>query len=105
MVIQQMQQGVYCMLLPLKTKLKGGGENLKTGWRGSLKGNWDGDYKTVLQKELDVFRNSVWNYHRVRKQRGEELSTGVPEHIYQCLDKYGGERATTHGSCKLIKCP
>ncbi|KAL9977190.1 hypothetical protein ACROYT_G014568 [Oculina patagonica] len=49
-------------------------------------------YIPVLQKELDVFRVSVWNYHRVRKQRGKELPTGVPEHIYQCLDQYGGEK-------------
>jgi len=27
------------MGLPLKTKLKGGGENFWTGWKGSLKGS------------------------------------------------------------------
>ena len=49
-------------------------------------------YIPVLQKELDVFRVSVWNNHRVRKQKGKELPTGVPEHIYHCPDQYGGEK-------------
>ena len=34
-----MQQRVYCVGLPLKTKLKDGGENFSTGWKGSLKGS------------------------------------------------------------------
>jgi hypothetical protein len=39
-------------------------------------------YIPVVQKELDVFRVSVWNNHRVRKQKDKELPSGVPEHIY-----------------------
>ena len=49
-------------------------------------------YIPVLQKELDTFRVSVWNNHRMRKQRDKELRTGVPEHIYHYPDEYGGER-------------
>ena len=47
---------------------------------------------TVLQKELDTFRVSAWNNHQVRKQKGKELPTGIPEHIYHCLPQYGGEK-------------
>lgn len=49
-------------------------------------------YIPILQKELDVFRVSVWNNHRVRKQKGKELPAGVPEHIYTCPEKYDGEK-------------
>lgn len=49
-------------------------------------------YIPVLQKELDTFRVTVWNNHRVRKQKGKELPTGIPEHIYHCPEQYGGEK-------------
>lgn len=39
-------------------------------------------YVPVIQKELDIFRETVWNTHRVRKQKNKELPTGVPEHIH-----------------------
>ena len=49
-------------------------------------------YIPVLQKELDVFRLSVWNSHRIRKQAKKELPTGVPKHIYHCPEEYGSEK-------------
>ena len=49
-------------------------------------------YIPVLQKELDVFRLSVWNSHRIRKQAKKELPTGVPEHIYHCPEEFGSEK-------------
>ena len=49
-------------------------------------------YIPVVQKELDVFRVSVWNNHRVRKQKDKELPSGVPEHIYTCPEQHGGEK-------------
>ena len=49
-------------------------------------------YIPVVQKELDVFRVSVWNNHRVIKQKGKELPTDVPEHIYTCPEQHGGEK-------------
>lgn len=49
-------------------------------------------YIPVIQKELDYFRLSVWNTHRIRKQRQKELPGGIPDHIYDCPDKYGGQR-------------
>lgn len=53
-------------------------------------------YIPVLQKELDIFRVSVWNNHRIRKQRNKELPTGVPEYIYNCPREYGGEKCGLH---------
>ena len=47
-------------------------------------------YIPVVQKELDVFRLSVWNNHRVRKQINKEFPTGVQEHIYTCPEQNGG---------------
>ncbi|XP_044165295.1 uncharacterized protein LOC122949237 isoform X1 [Acropora millepora] len=49
-------------------------------------------YIPVIQKELDVFRISVWNAHRIRKQKEKELPVGVPEHIYTCPERHGGEK-------------
>ena len=49
-------------------------------------------YIPVLQKELDTFRVSVWNNHRMRKQKAKELPDGVPEHIYMYPQNYGGEK-------------
>ena len=49
-------------------------------------------YIPVLQKELDVSRVSVWNAHRIRKQKNKELPVGVPEHIYTYPERHGGEK-------------
>ena len=49
-------------------------------------------YIPVLQRELDIFRTTIWNNHRVRKQKNKELPNGIPEHIYHCPDQYGGEK-------------
>ena len=47
-------------------------------------------YIPVIQRELDVFRVTVWNNHRGRKQDKKELPSGVPEHIYNFPEQYGG---------------
>ena len=47
-------------------------------------------YIPVIQRELDVFRVTIWNNHRGRKQVKKELPTGVPEHIYNFPEQYGG---------------
>ncbi|XP_046855091.1 uncharacterized protein LOC124448125 [Xenia sp. Carnegie-2017] len=49
-------------------------------------------YIPIIQKELDIFRECVWNNHRTRKQRGKELPAGIPEHIFHFPEKYGGEQ-------------
>lgn len=49
-------------------------------------------YIPVLQRELNIFKTTIWNNHRIRKQKNKELPTGLPEHIYQCPEQYGGEK-------------
>ena len=48
-------------------------------------------YIPVIQKEVDIFRVSVWNTHRTRKQKEKILPTGVPDHIYNYPEQYDGE--------------
>jgi hypothetical protein len=50
---------------------------------------------TLLQKELDVFKNTIWNNHRGRKQKNKELSDGIPEHIYHFPQHYGATKCGT----------
>jgi hypothetical protein len=38
-----------------------------------------------MQRELDEFRHTIWNTHRIRAQR-------IPNHIYEFPDKYGMEK-------------
>lgn len=39
-----------------------------------------------------MFRCSVWNAHRIHKQKKKELPVGVPDHIYTCPERHGGEK-------------
>lgn len=55
-------------------------------------------YIPLLQRELDTFKNIVWNNHRGRKQRNKHLPDGIPEHIYKFPDQYGGIRCGIHVS-------
>ena len=48
-------------------------------------------YIPVVQRALNEFWTTVWNNSRGKKQRNKELPTGVPEHILQFPEKYGGE--------------
>lgn len=48
-------------------------------------------YIPVIQKELDIFRTTVWNHRRGRKQENKLLPTGIPDHIYENPEEYGGE--------------
>ena len=53
-------------------------------------------YIPVLQKELDVFKTSVWNNHRTRPQKEKELPSGVQVHIYNFPEQYGGQKCGFH---------
>ena len=44
----------------------------------------------VVQRECDVFV-SMWNAHRIRKQKNILLPTGIPNHIFEFPQNYGGE--------------
>ena len=43
----------------------------------------------LLQKELNTFKDTIWNTHRIRQQRDTELPNGVPNHIYAFPAEYG----------------
>lgn len=45
----------------------------------------------ILQKEIDLFKDVVWNNHRIRFQNDTYLPDGVPNHIYDFPQEYGLE--------------
>lgn len=45
----------------------------------------------IMQRELDEFKETVWNSHRIRKQRNTMLPDGVPNIIYDFPHRYGLE--------------
>lgn len=36
----------------------------------------------LLQKQLDIFKDTIWNTHRIRVQKDMVLPDGIPNHIY-----------------------
>ena len=42
----------------------------------------------VVQKELDTFKENIWNCHRIRCQKEQVLPNGVPNHIHSFPDEY-----------------
>ena len=56
----------------------------------------------VIQRELDEFRNTVWNPHRIRKQ-DTNLPDGVPNHMHAFPQEYGLQECGKHVT-KLIYC-
>ena len=46
-------------------------------------------YIPIVQKQLDIFRETVWNHQRGRKQTNKELPTGIPEFIFQNPEAHG----------------
>lgn len=45
----------------------------------------------LIQRELDIFREVVWNTHRIRAQKDSNLPSGVPDHIYNFPQEYNLE--------------
>ncbi|KAK3747967.1 hypothetical protein QZH41_019446 [Actinostola sp. cb2023] len=45
----------------------------------------------MLQRELDVFKDTIWNSHRIRHQKDVQLPSGVPDHIYNFPEEYNLE--------------
>ena len=45
----------------------------------------------IVQKEMDIFRETVWNSHRIRKQKDAQLPKGIPDHVFNFPEKYGAE--------------
>eukprot|EP00794_Sanderia_malayensis_P021011 gene21011-23063_t len=45
-------------------------------------------YIPVIQKELDHFKNVIWNTHQIRAQKDVVLPNGIPDHIYSFPEEY-----------------
>ena len=45
----------------------------------------------VMQKELDTFKDTVWNSHRIRAQKDTHLPNGVPNNVHSFPEEYGLE--------------
>ena len=43
----------------------------------------------LIQREIDVFKDVIWNSHRIRAQKNTYLPDGVPEHIFDFPEAYG----------------
>ena len=56
----------------------------------------------LIQKDLDVFRESVWNTHRIRAQKDTILPDGIPNHIYSFPEQYGLEECGLFGTSTTI---
>ena len=46
----------------------------------------------LIQRELDEFRLTVWNTHRIRAQKETIMADGIPEHIFTFPERYGMEK-------------
>ena len=46
----------------------------------------------LIQKEIDIFRDTIWNSHRVRCQKDAQLPKGVPSHLYSFPENYSSEQ-------------
>ena len=46
----------------------------------------------ILQNEKDVFKDTVWNALRIRTQIMTDLSSLIPNHIFDFPSKYGLEK-------------
>ena len=48
-------------------------------------------YIPVLQKEMKIFRDTIWNNHRVRCQKDAQMPKGIPTHLFSFLECYDAE--------------
>ena len=53
----------------------------------------------VIQKQLDVFKDTLWNAHRIRAQKNTLLPDGVPNHIYDFPEEYSLQEC---GMCHIF---
>ena len=42
----------------------------------------------LIQREVDEFKETVWNTHRIRKQKDTHMPDGKPNHIYYFPEQY-----------------
>ena len=48
-------------------------------------------YIPVIQREMDIFRETVWNSHRIRHQKDAQLPKGIPEHLFSFPEQYSAQ--------------
>ena len=53
----------------------------------------------VLQKQLDIFKDTLWNAHRIHAQKDTLLPDGVPNHIYNFPEEYSLQEC---GMCHIF---
>jgi len=51
---------------------------------------------------MDIFRETIWNSHRVRCQKDAQLPKGVPNHLYSFPENYGAEQCGMAKKCDKI---
>ena len=51
-------------------------------------------YSPIIQQQLDIFKDTVWNSYRGRTQKDKGLPCGIPEHICNSLEKHGEENCS-----------
>ena len=56
----------------------------------------------VIQREMDLFIETVWNSHRIRHQKDAQLPKGIPNHVYCFPEKYGAEECGMYGFFKFM---
>ena len=42
----------------------------------------------IIQREIDSFKDYIWNSHRIRAQKDTQLPNRVPNHINDFSKKY-----------------
>ena len=43
----------------------------------------------LLRNQLDIFKDTLWNTHRIRAQKDMLLPDGIPNHIYSFPEECG----------------
>ncbi|XP_028404817.1 uncharacterized protein LOC114527386 [Dendronephthya gigantea] len=46
----------------------------------------------IIAKEMSMFRETIWNSHRVRCQKDARMPKGIPNHLYAFPEEYGAEQ-------------
>ena len=56
----------------------------------------------IMQKELDLFKDTIWNTHQIRMQKDTCLPCGIPNHIYEFPEEYNLEECGKLFDTKLF---
>ena len=48
-------------------------------------------YIPIVQKEMETFRDTIWNNHRVRCQKDAQMPKGIPTLLFSSPECYDAE--------------